>query len=1422
MRRVPPRLSLVLVLALIASSCVGILPGTARGQVCNIKVVTDASPDYHDMSSLVRSVTGKWSTPEEQCWAMFYWNHLARRQTAPMILHGLELTDPIRQFNDYGYTMCSTVAGVNCGIWRHMGLPVKFWDVTLHTVPEVFYADRWHLYDNSMSAIYTLCDGVTIAGVEDIGREGACAASGGRREPGHIAKYHCLNATSLNGFLTGADTPRDLAQEYRCFNPSGLKHRWYYNNWDWGHRFVLNVREAESYTRYYHSLGKERQFYVPNQGKDPEAANPRYRIRGNGVWTFQPRLKPEEYLRFVHSATDIQAVASAGLQPARPGLPASVVYKVQSANVTASQAIQAAFHRRTAADAATLEVSTDNGLSWTRVWQAAETGEVQARVELIDEVSGAYEILLRITLQAAAAVADVRLNDLQITTTTMLNSKTQPALRLGKNTVFVGAGESSDTVVLWPELQADRYRDWVVAEQNVATREEHPGYTGVLFAARPKEEAFMIYRLDTPADMTRLTYGGRFYNRAPRAAVRLAHSLDGGQTWSETYALTSTEPPWDVIHYETVEPLPAGTRSALIRYSLNASEAGPSACSIYAVRMEADHVPAAPGFQPLEVTFRWQEVQPDRSTVSRSHTQRIDQVPCRYPLNTGGADHPVVESLQVRVADAEPAAPYGYADGRDAGGERFVDRWVTYGTNLLAGKPYTVSVPPTGQWGGSDPAGKKLTDGIVGPPYAGGTAPQSACLWDTKCGEPEITVDMGQPATIAAFRIHLTAGWPWWDALQGEVRDEVEVLTSPDGGQYVSHGQFDFDLRRKDIPINHMLPDDEQAQGFNFTKLLSAPISARYVRFKVKPRRIVGISEVQALDAVTEKPFDLRLVLPDEPVVTQRPAGAGGAETDSAAAAPPENAAVPGEIVAELPTLRCLGVRWLIGGDANRNARVAVRYRRQGSLEWKPALDLFRVDSVGMREAVRPAAGQTLYAGSVFGLDEGVAYEIQLSLSDPDGGNCERVVPLTTWTEPRLAQGSESMDVGPDNLAAALEAVQPGQTLRLRAGTYRGPWRWKSGTPEAPIGIVAADAGKVVLDGQGGDNVIGASELHDVVFEGLAIRNATWGIAVNGGARITVRRCTITDVETGLVAQRDGARQQRFFLADNVLVGRATWPRTRGIEERGGIRLGGSGHVVCYNRIRGFADAISVHPAYPCAAIDIYGNEISECTDDGIELDGSEQNTRCFENRLTNVFQGISLQPVHGGPVYVFRNAIYNVVVETFKLHNGPSGGLLLHNTSVKAGIPWELMSGEPVSNCLSRNNLFVGSQGNYAFENLAPMQGCDFDYDGFAGRWKLVLKWNGVRFAAADDVRWTAPVYRHLVVLDPQAVFQSGVTAPADPARVFAPDVNELRLAADSAAIDAGLALPNVNDGWGGAAPDLGAYEAGRPLPHYGPRTAD
>ena len=57
-----------------------------------------------------------------------------------------------------------------------------------------------------------------------------------------------------------------------------------------------------------------------------------------------------------------------------------------------------------------------------------------------------------------------------------------------------------------------------------------------------------------------------------------------------------------------------------------------------------------------------------------------------------------------------------------------------------------------------------------------------------------VTVDLGQIEECAAFRIQ-AGGYPWWDALKGEVQDKVEVSTSVDGEQVASQGLFDFRVR---------------------------------------------------------------------------------------------------------------------------------------------------------------------------------------------------------------------------------------------------------------------------------------------------------------------------------------------------------------------------------------------------------------------------------------------------------------------------------------------------------------------------------------------------------------------------------------------------------------------------------------------------
>jgi len=759
--------------------------------------------------------------------------------------------------------MCSTISGINCGIWHAMGLKPKFFDISNHTVCEVFYDGRWHMYDNSLSAIYTLCDGKTLAAVADIGKTGACEASGGKEEPGHIARYHCLTATSPNGFLMGADCARSLDEEFHCFNPNGLKPRSYYFNWDLAHRYILNLRQGEVYSRTYHHLGETPNFYIPNHGADPEKPNLRYRIRGNGLWRWTPALGARDYAKSAYSAKNISPTPETSeLQPARAEEPAELVYRVSSANVATALSLRAELYRKSEKDQIAISVSTTNGIRWREVWKADATGSIVANVDLVDDVNGAYEILVRIALQTAGKPADVRLQRLHLETTTMINSKTQPKLNLGRNTVYVGTGDATDSIVFWPELQGAKYKEHVVEEKNIATKEKHPEYLSVLHPAKANEEGYIVYRVDAPNDIVRLTYGGRFYNRAPKSHCDLLHSFDG-TTWTPSWSLTDNKQPWDVIHYETID-VPRGHRSVWVKYSITSTapnDAG-GGSGLYAARIEANFVPLDPGFKPLEVTFTWKERQKDRSLVERSHTQLVEQVPFRYPINVGGEDHPVMESLTVNVKGSRENVKPGYSDGKDVGGEKFVGRRLTLGKNLALGKTYVLSHPSLTSWGAGDPDGKKLTNGVAGPPYAGGTSYQSGAIWESAT-RPSITLDLGEKTSCASFGMNFH-GYPWWDAMKGEVKDRVEVLVSLDGEKYDSAGFLDTDWRWKDLPVNHMWPDEETIQGATFRLVPAAPLEARYVRYKIESKRMIAVTELEVLDRLTLEPFDLRLALPEK------------------------------------------------------------------------------------------------------------------------------------------------------------------------------------------------------------------------------------------------------------------------------------------------------------------------------------------------------------------------------------------------------------------------------------------------------------------------------------------------------------------------------------------------------------------------------
>jgi hypothetical protein len=114
------------------------------------------------------------------------------------------------------------------------------------------------------------------------------------------------------------------------------------------------------------------------------------------------------------------------------------------------------------------------------------------------------------------------------------------------------------------------------------------------------------------------------------------------------------------------------------------------------------------------------------------------------------------------------------------------------------------------------------------------------------------------------------------------------------------------------------------------------------------------------------------------------------------------------------------------------------------------------------------------------------------------------------------------------------------------------------------------------------------------------------------------------------------------------------------------------------------------------------------------------------------------------------------------------------------------------------------------SFAWTAPREGVKADYKG-----PLVKH----EFASLDAFRAATGQEQHSVLLDTDTFVHAPIPDRSDPQRLYRPEDLDFRLRPGSAAIDRGVVLPTINDGFTGKAPDLGAYELGSDPPHYGPR---
>jgi hypothetical protein len=655
--------------------------------------------------------------------------------------------------------------------------------------------------------------------------------------------------------------------------------------------------------------------------------------------------------------------------------------------------------------------------------------------------------------------------------------------------------------------------------------------------------------------------------------------------------------------------------------------------------------------------------------------------------------------------------------------------------------------------------------------------------------------------------------------------------------------------------------------------------------------------------------------------------------------APNPNSVFGGEFLIDPPTLINLGFEWFIQGDDNRNASVAVSYRKKGETAWKPALPMLRLKGERVYQASQvDVIAPNMFAGSILDLEPDTAYEAQFVMSDPDGvrGESRRSITVRTRPEPRPYSGGRVFHVyphgfkgqkiepsfeglmcaynfscaGTDWATSGRPRVRAGDTILVHAGLYKynryeytndasvnrtvpldGTYYLTAdGTPEMPIAIKAAGDGPAIFDGAGNFALFDVRAADYTYFEGLTFRNAEYAILAGtqfliGSKGLTAKNNRFENVGSGIFSNYAGS--SNFYIADNWFYGRndpnhligwngpQLWSRFAGVDGQifppkmasyVAIKLYGPGHVVAYNYIADFHDGINIEtygnpdgsvasgpdigdgPKYPPAdywdrrpvAIDFYNNYITNSHDNPIEADGSMHNIRVMRNMLINhASHAFCNQPALGGPVYWIRNIAYNLPGGSTRLTSGSMGVIFYNNTILSE------TTGNP-QNTHWRNNLMLGQNSAPAIFSITTNTNyTSSDYNGFR-----------LNPGAAVSFRWVSPPFN--VAIDPlgpglrqtmetrefatlekysQATGQDRNSILVDydifmnVRRLDAQDIASLqkiykaedfdfRLKPGSAAVDRGVVLPNVTDGFAGRAPDLGALESGGTVPHYGPRS--
>jgi hypothetical protein len=467
-------------------------------------------------------------------------------------------------------------------------------------------------------------------------------------------------------------------------------------------------------------------------------------------------------------------------------------------------------------------------------------------------------------------------------------------------------------------------------------------------------------------------------------------------------------------------------------------------------------------------------------------------------------------------------------------------------------------------------------------------------------------------------------------------------------------------------------------------------------------------------------------------------------------------------------------------------------------------------------------------------------------------GSLVLLQPDTTY-EIRLEAGGDHVEFTARTLS---EAFPVGKTMYLDGPTDKPVTIREGGSATAWHLVTPAAGNRFTSDvfNLADYNIV--VEADYVILRGLELKNAAiHGVLIRRGVQhVVVEDCHIsgwgriggsrswgitTGSDSGIYAENDAGH---LVIQRNLI----EYPRGASNDwESGhpdgpqGISLVDSrgGNIIRYNTIRstddhGFNDGIGGASNFsfkgsPNRDSDIYGNLISNCWDDAIESEGANMNVRIWSNYIHHTFTFVATAATSMGPVYIFRNVFgesrishqdrtggimiktgaRDIEINGEKVSTGLGWRFIFHNTALQPNGALDVFSSHEVRNAVTRNNIFYARGHTYPKEAAGGRN--DFKNDltgGFLGGGFVASM-----FLVSARMEWyLSPTMNKIEWGRVESVRNGKTVAITDPL-----------IQAHNPAIDKGVRIPNFNDDFTGAAPDIGAFETGRPPLRFGREAA-